>query len=337
MNKINVFYVGLKGNNFTKIDDFLHGYHTGLFNLVQHESIEEVAEKVLSFKDFVIIDLSLKLEKSILKLREVHEEIKRIGATSICLTNALDHNTIANIAEIGFDGVLVKPFNFRTFKNVIDNIKLFSFETNDYFLTIEKGKKALFQEMNFTKSYHIFRKATSYHTTPSLAYFYLGKTCEYMNRDVNAINYYRRGLRLNKWHFNSLSSLLDTYIRHKDSDEAFTLLKYITRTYPESPERFCLAIKLAIKDFRFDEILELATVYEAINQRTPTVDKYFFSALYVSTKYYLNKGEMGQANAIAKQLLRFSHKTNFYKGLIREAYQKHSKELEFQKLDLNAA
>ncbi len=337
LNKVKVYYIGRKGANMKKVDDLLHAYRPDHFEVILAPSVKYVATKVLSFRDFVILDLNFKPENTIAKLAEAHKTLKRIGCTSICLTNAVDHNTVSSIAEIGFDGVLVKPFNFRSFKNVIDHIKEFTFESNKYFLTIEKGKRALYDETNYTKSYTIFKKSTEQDTTPSLAYFYLGKTCEYMNRDVNAINHYRRSLRLNKWHFQSLNSLLEVYIRHKDKDEAFTLLKHLTRTYPESPERFCMAVQLAVKTFQFDEIPALSEAYEMIKNRNSKIDKYFFAALYVSAKHYLNKKKIDQANIISKKLLDFSHNSPYYKSLIKQAYKSFGNGKDFDVLESQVA
>ena len=156
---------------------------------------------------------------------------------------------------------------------------------------IEEGKKAM-AEMDLDKAMDLFKAAAKLHTKPALAMFYMGQV-EYMRKYLNeAKGNYQNGLSFNTIHFKCLIGLFELFMKEKQYEEAYAVVKKIAKYFPANPDRLSQIIRLAVQTGNYADMQFYYEVFTTLEERTPVLVNYIGAGMFVSGKYCLKNNDV---------------------------------------------
>jgi tetratricopeptide (TPR) repeat protein len=216
---------------------------------------------------------------------------------SVVVTSNTSQAAVASAAEGDVDLYIAKPYNLQNFWSSLKNAAALKLQPTDYLKTIEDGKKYL-ASADLSRAIEFFERATRLDGTPSLAYFYHGHTKALTNAIEDAQNSYMKGLEFNRNHYKCLVGLYEALMIQQRREDAYFVLRQITRHFPLNPKRFISVLRLAVTTGHYEDIEQYYRIFLELDEKSDELVKHTCAALITSGKSYLQKGDTDHAKGL---------------------------------------
>jgi CheY-like chemotaxis protein len=213
---------------------------------------------------------------------------------SVVVTSNTSQAAVASAAEGDVDLYIAKPYNLQNFWASLRAAALTKLQPTDYLKTIEDGKRYL-ASSDLDRAIEFFERATQLDVQPSLAYFYHGHTKALSNALEEAQYSYMKGLEYNRNHYKCLIGLYEALIVQQRREDAYFVLRQITRNFPLNAKRFISVLRLAITTAHYEDIEQYYRIFLELDEKTDELIKHTCAALITSGKSYLQKGDIERA------------------------------------------
>ena len=164
---------------------------------------------------------------------------------------------------------------------------------SEYVLTIEKGKTKVAQK-NMDDAEGLFNHAMKLDPAPTLACYYLGQVKEIRKLPDQAKGVYFQGLKFNKIHYKCNLGLYDLYLKEKNYEEAYDVIKRVSHYFPSNPKRL-KRLGLAIINSKYEDVEQYYAAFSNMDDRDESLIKHVCAALIVCGKYYMRAGSSVRA------------------------------------------
>ncbi len=270
-------------NSFNALGaDFENVFATDDYTVALNFAKENKPKLILS--DYMInggsgFDLFKEYKANFLKIKDT---------ICILITSNSSQSTVAQAAEEDVDSFLIKPYSMKKFNEHIEKSVLNRINPSKYTKTIEVGKELMFST-GYKEAMEIFKKAMNMTNEPSLAYFYHGQAEYLLNLTSEAEDSYKLGLKVNKIHFKCQIGLYEILKGQARYEEAYEVVRNVSRFFPANPERLAEVIKLAIITENYQDILEYYNVFILLENRTEALSTHVAAGMFISGKFqFLN-------------------------------------------------
>jgi CheY-like chemotaxis protein len=216
---------------------------------------------------------------------------------SVVVTNNTSQAAVASAAEGDVDLYIAKPYNLQNFWAALKSAAAAKLQPTDYLKTIEDGKKYL-ATSDLPRAIEFFERATLLDGQPSLAYFYHGHTKALTNAIEDAQTSYMKGLEYNKNHYKCLIGLYEALMTQQRREDAYLVLRQVTRHFPLNPKRFISVLRLAITTGHYEDIEQYYRIFLELDEKSDDLVKYTCAALITSGKSFLKKGDPDRAKSL---------------------------------------
>lgn len=225
--------------------------------------------------------------------RENNPDTKK--ALFVLVTGNTSQSAVAQAAEEDVDTFILKPYTVEVLRNSILQAALRKINPSDYTKKIEAGKEALFEEGNIDKAMGLFEEAIGMDPKPSLALFYHGQAHMMKEAIQVAQDDFSKGLTYNKIHYKCLTGLYDILLKQKQYQEAYDVVKRISRYFPANPQRLSSVLRLAIMTESYEDVERYYQIFINLDTRNDQLVKYICAALVVCGKFYLQNSSGSRA------------------------------------------
>jgi tetratricopeptide (TPR) repeat protein len=216
---------------------------------------------------------------------------------SVVVTSNTSQAAVASAAEGDIDLYIAKPYNLQNFWTSLKNAAFSKLQPTDYLRTIENGKKYL-ASSDLGRAIEFFERATQLDVQPSLAYFYHGHTKALSNAIEDAQNSYMKGLEYNRNHYKCLLGLYDALMIQSRREDAYFVLRQITRHFPLNPKRYVSVLRLAITTGHYEDIEQYYRIFLELDEKTDELIKHTCAALITAGKSFLQKSDTERAKSL---------------------------------------
>lgn len=262
----------------------------------------EIAAKPthLLFSDFALgLDLVALQESRFPNRAEVASVILGVDPSS---------DAMGTIAEANVDAMLIKPFNFQTFKDALFQALANKVKPSQYWVSLENGKKCL-NESLLEEAEKTFEAAKALDPQPTLAFYYLAKVLEMKGDLAAATKVLKEGLDFNSKDYRCLSALFEVYLRGGNHQEAYDLAKAIHKEYPVSTARIPDLVKLSVFVRKFGDIVDYYEIFKNLERREPLLNRVVIAGMLVCAKYFFAKAETSLCREVLQNAAEVSLKT----------------------------
>lgn len=247
-------------------------------------------------------------------LREQQKNNKKLCL--VLVTSNISQTAVAKAAEEDVDSFIIKPYTLQSIQENLISVVAAKVKPSEYILKIEEGK-SLMQKGDLDKAMSAFKDSMKMHQKPALALFYMGQI-EYMKKYVNeAQGDYQQGLGYNTIHFKCLVGLYELFLKENKFEEAYSIVRKISKYFPANPDRLTQIIRLAIQTKNYQDMQAYYEVFTSLDERTPALVNYIGAGLYISGKYFIKSNEMQTAMQIFDSIaVSCSEYTKFTRAMI---------------------
>ncbi len=209
----------------------------------------------------------------------------------ILVTANISQTAVAKAAEEDVDSFIIKPYTLQSIQENLISTVVAKVQPSQYMVKIDEGKKAM-AEMNLDMAMELFQEATKLHAKPALALFYMGQV-EYMRKYLDeAKGNYQNGLAFNSIHFKCLIGLFELFMKEKQYNEAYGVVKKIAKYFPANPDRLSQIIRLAVQTENYSDMQFYYEVFTTLEERTPILVNYIGAGMFVSGKFCLKNNDV---------------------------------------------
>ncbi|MBI3543715.1 MAG: hypothetical protein HY075_10625 [Deltaproteobacteria bacterium] len=159
---------------------------------------------------------------------------------------------------------------------------------------VESGKKKS-AARSYDEAEGLFTGALKLDPSPTLACYYLGQVKETRQQPDQAKGVYYQGLKFNKIHYKCNLGLYDLFLKEKNFEEAYDVIKRLSHYFPANPKRLAEVLRLAIINSRFEDIEQYYAAFCNMDEREDSLIRHVCAALIVCGKYYLRNGQKARA------------------------------------------
>lgn len=206
----------------------------------------------------------------------------------ILITSNTSQSIVAKAAEEDVDSFLIKPYSAKGLESNIGKTVNSKINPSEYVKTVDSAKELMFAQ-DYRGAIKVLDKAIKMVKEPSLAYFYHGQAQYLIDLTSEAEEDYKAGLDINKIHFKCQVGLYETLKTQARHEEAYEVVRNISKYFPANPERLAEVVKLAIVTENYQDMLEYYNVYTMLESRTDELAKYISAGMFISGKYqFLN-------------------------------------------------
>lgn len=208
----------------------------------------------------------------------------------VLVTSNISQTAVAKAAEEDVDSFIIKPYTLQSIhENLISTI-VAKIQPSEYMLKIDEGKNYI-QKGELDKASEILKGACALHPKPALALFYLGQV-EYMKKYLSkAEGSYQEGLSFNTIHFKCLVGLFELFLKENKFDEAYGIVRKISKYFPANPDRLTQIIRLAVQTNNFRDMQSYYEIFTTLDERSPALVNYIGAGLFISGKYLIKNNE----------------------------------------------
>ena len=205
----------------------------------------------------------------------------------IMVTGHSSQSAVSQAAEEDVDTFILKPYTIEIFRQCLLKAAMSKLQPSDYMKKIDEGKKLLI-DLKPTAAKAIFEEAKKMDTKPALACFYSGQA-EAMEKALEqAQGAYSQGLNYNKIHYKCLTGLFDLLMEKKMFNDAYDVVKRISRYFPANPQRLAQVLRLAIMTKSYEDVERYYQSFIDLDARNDELVRYICAALVVCGKYYIS-------------------------------------------------
>ena len=220
---------------------------------------------------------------------------------NILVTSNVSQSAVARAAEEDVDTFIVKPYTVKSVKQAIVDTVFKALCPSDYMKLI-MGAKDLIVAKKYDEAIAVLNKALSLNPRPTLAKFYIGQA-EYFKKSLkNAENQYREGLQLEGIHFKCLVGLYELLLEMKKYDDAYSVVRKITRVFPANPDRINEVIHLAVRTGHYLDMQIYYEIFCNLEERNPSTIRHIGAGLVVGAKYLFSIKNHDQAVIFLKNV-----------------------------------
>lgn len=235
----------------------------------------------------------------------------------VLATSNSSQSAVARAAEEEVDGYLVKPFTADVLKSALLRTILQKIQPSEYLQFIDKGKRALAEEQ-FDEALGAFEESKKLDQAPSLAFYYRARTLDLKKDDAMAEAEYNAGLAYNPMHYKCLTGLYEYFSARKRHEDAYSVMKRLTQSFPVSSTRLTSLLKLAVVTRNYDDVEHYYKIFTSIDDRNDEMVKYVCAALVICGKYFLQAGEQQKAlDTFQKAAVTSGGKTKILREIIQ--------------------
>ncbi|MBN21269.1 MAG: hypothetical protein CL678_08265 [Bdellovibrionaceae bacterium] len=212
----------------------------------------------------------------------------------VLVTGNSSQSAVAQAAEEDVDTFILRPYTLEVLTNSLMRAAMEKFQPSPYRKTILEGKDLLFKG-EIDPAVAKFEEAIKMDPKPALAYFYIGQA-DFMKEALqDAQGQYSKGLELNKIHYKCLTGLFDLLMKMQQYNEAYDVVKRVSRYFPANPDRLTQVLRLAIMTKNYDDIERYYKTFINMDVRNDELIRYVCAALVVCGKYYLQTNHSSRA------------------------------------------
>lgn len=253
----------------------------------------------------LISDLSLGLE--LINLQESAFP-NRADVTTIVLGSDPSSDSLGAIAEANVDAMLIKPFNFQSFKDTLFQAFANKLHPSQYWVLLEQGK-AFLKSSRFDEAEKVFESTKGLDPKPTLAFYYQAEIQIKKNNLPEAAKTLKEGLGYNPKDYRCLSSLFQIYLRTSKNREAYDLAKQIHKYYPVSTARIPDLVKLSVSVWAFGDIIDYYEIFKKLERREPLINRVVIAGMLVCAKYFFSKNDSDRGKEVLQNAAEVSLKT----------------------------
>lgn len=212
----------------------------------------------------------------------------------VLVTSNISQTAVAKAAEEDVDSFIIKPYTLQSIHDNLTATIMAKIQPSEYIQKIDVAKKHI-QAGELDEAMANLKIATSLHSKPALAMFYMGQV-EYMRKYLDeAQGSYQEGLAFNTIHFKCLVGLFELFMKESKFVEAYSIVKKISKYFPANPDRLTQIVRLAVRTENFKDMQFYYEVFTSLEERPPVLINYIGAGLFVSGKYLLNNNEQETA------------------------------------------
>ncbi|MCB0414849.1 MAG: response regulator [Bdellovibrionales bacterium] len=308
-------------------------YNVDPVNILATENYDKAVSFIKEKKPIIIFtDIQINEHSGIGLLHKVSEYAPKVSDRLFyVITSNADETAVAEAAEEDVDGYVLKPFSKEYFVNYIESTIEEKIRPSSYFKEIESGKELL-EENELEMALEHFSSAKKMNDKPSLACFYSGEAQRRKKNSLNALLEFEEGLEINPIHYRCLVGKFETLDELKQTEEAYGVVRTLTKYFPVSPQRLGKIFKLAVFTHNFSDAKKYYELFEKIERKSLSLRKIVAAALKVSGKFLLNHNDQAGAleafkNAIISSKLDPALITDIVSYLIEKNRIKDAEEL----------
>lgn len=204
----------------------------------------------------------------------------------VLVTSNISQTAVAKAAEEDVDSFIIKPYTLQSIHENLTSTIMAKIQPSEYMVKIDLGKKHI-QDGKLDEAMAVLKLASTLHSKPALALFYMGQV-EYMRKYADkATGQYQEGLSFNTIHFKCLVGLFDLFMKENKFTEAYQIVKKISKYFPANPERLAQIIRLAIRTENYKDMQFYYEIFTSLEERSSLLVNYIGAGLFVSGKYLL--------------------------------------------------
>lgn len=219
----------------------------------------------------------------------------------VLITSNTSQSIVAQAAEEDVDSFLIKPYSAKGLEANLSRTVNMKVNPSEYIKTVDVAKELMFKQ-DYTGALIVLEKAIKMVNEPSLAYFYHGQAQYLIDLTDEAVEDYKAGLDINKIHFKCQVGLYETLKSQSRHDEAYEVVRNISKYFPANPERLAEVVKLAIITENYQDMLEYYNVYTMLESRTEELAKYISAGMFISGKYQFLNNHLDSAYIFFEKL-----------------------------------
>jgi len=254
-------------------------------------------------------DLGKRCGLELLQEHRVHYPESK-EALFLLVTSNTSQAAVARAAEEDVDAYILKPYTNENLRMMIMRTANSKINLSNYHQVLERGKSALFGG-KFKDAISLFLEAMTLDARPALACFYHGQAHLMRQMLDQSHDSYQSGLTYNKIHYKCLVGLFEVLRKQNKLNDAYEVIKKISRYFPANPKRLAMVLHLAIATRHYDDIERYYQIFSELETRNDELNKYISSALVVCGKFYL-----GNAQARALELFKRASSASYGKTIV---------------------
>jgi CheY-like chemotaxis protein len=222
-------------------------------------------------------------------------------ALFILITANSSQSAVAEAVEEDVDAYILKPYTLERLRQVITQTAFSKIYPTEYQQRIDESKN-LIARGDLENAKEILQIAIDEGKAPALACYYYGEIYLQQKEPLIAEQSYRMGLNFNGIHFKCLTALHSILKLQEKLDEAYEILKKISRVFPTKSDRLQSVIQLAVQTGNYKDVQEFYNLFTALDEnRSQELIRYVFAGLFVYAKHCILNGSVDRALEVLKQ------------------------------------
>jgi tetratricopeptide (TPR) repeat protein len=182
------------------------------------------------------------------------------------------------------DGVVIKPFTYKSLQNIFLNASSRLFDKNEYTQYIEDGKAEILKGSP-ELAIEPLTKAQELNKRPIQAHVYKGLALEKIGENDKALEEYTKGLKLDPQSYRCLNALLQLNIKCNYAEEAYKNALQLLEEHPLDPSQIPLFIRLSIQNKKYDDITKYSKIFANLEEQDRTISTHIAAGLVVLGKH----------------------------------------------------
>lgn len=292
-----VFIVDISTASRRRLTKILSDLGAKGYNIVSHSTFEQAETEMEKVKPKIVIsDYYLGNRSGLDLLQSQRENFPKDTKDSlfVIITANSSQSAVARAAEEDVDCFILKPYTLESLRHTLVRATLEKIYPSDYRKAIDAGKELMF-DGQLDEAEAKFKEALDLDKKPSLAYFYLGQV-EVMKKALDdAMGSYNEGLKFNNIHYKCMTGLYDLLCRKEKYEQAYAVVRKISKFFPANPKRIREVFRLAIITKNFDDMDEYYEVFKTLDVRTDELIRIVCSALMVTGKLRFHENKITEA------------------------------------------
>lgn len=194
---------------------------------------------------FVFVDWNMPRVSGINVVRELRADNNFQDVPILMITGEAGHDEVAEAAEAGVDGYIVKPFGVKTLEDKLTDI-IYSRENPTYEVTLLKKGRELTGQGEFAKAFDVLKKANSIRPCAK-NYVAIGDLYDAMGDLGTAHDCYETGISLNPLFLQAYMRSANLHLKQGNKDAALVKLAKAAEISPSFPDRHIVIGKIYLE------------------------------------------------------------------------------------------
>jgi tetratricopeptide (TPR) repeat protein len=267
--------------------------------IVSAETYAQAEKTIREIKPVLVIteyDLGKQCGLELFRSQREYSATQAPDSIFVIVTGNSSQVAAARSLEEAIDAYIIKPYTVDYIRKTLLQTVIDRLRPPDYLQTLSHGKEAL-ERGDLETARRDFEEAMTLDPSPALACYYLSQVFLAQKKYDDAETALKKGLALNKIHYKCLVGLYELCAIRKRHEEAYELVKRLSKHFPASPKRLADVIRLAILTGNYQDIERYFLLFLNLDQKNELLARYTYAGLIVCGKHYLNS-KVGASRAI---------------------------------------